>query len=57
MSENCTIGAEVFGDAYLADLRTYVEAFISEDKRRIHPAIEKVLARANSWQSSWISPS
>jgi DNA-binding transcriptional ArsR family regulator len=38
--------AEEFGERYLAALRAYHQAFFAEEERRIGPALQKALARA-----------
>lgn len=43
---DCWTDVEAFGERYLAALRAYHEAFFAEEERRIHPALQQALARA-----------
>jgi DNA-binding transcriptional ArsR family regulator len=40
--------AEEFGERYLSALKTYTEAFFSEEEKRIQPALEAALEQAQS---------
>ena len=45
--------AEEFGERYLDALRTYQQVFFAEEERRIRPALQEALARAQALAEQW----
>jgi DNA-binding transcriptional ArsR family regulator len=45
--------AEEFGERYLDALRTYQQVFFAEEERRIGPALQDALARAQALAEQW----
>ena len=43
------VNAEELGEWYLAALRAYHEVFFAEEERRIRPALQEALSRAQGW--------
>jgi DNA-binding transcriptional ArsR family regulator len=43
------VDAEALGERYLAALRAYHEVFFAEEERRIRPALQEALSRAQEW--------